>query len=549
MKIEKLSLAQLDPASFAAYNEGNRELALRMCGQMMKLAPTNSMYAMRYAYFADGVEATSFDQDIKRAVSTCLKVPDIEYQKLGNLWASLALTNPAYPFLFDIKNDSAKIFGKIEILLQDEFFILGLKNLIPINGSVEKALTRLRKSLIAANNRLKLKHLPLLCALAEQCFYNEYVWSMDEDEENFIKTFLPHNPLTIALAACYKPLHEYSDATDWLKTHTQNPLAHLLQIQVANFLEEKDIAHSLNSFSAIKGRTSLAVQDMYEENPYPRWHTMDIPRQNYPEADLDWLVAGCGTGRSLVQMTTCFPNARLTAIDLSKASLAYAKRQIKQYGIENIEFMQGDIAEVTSIDKSFDFIESSGVLHHMKDPMEGWRALLTRLRPGGRMQIGLYSQSARRDIFEVREYIKRSGYGADIQGIRKLRDDLLALPDGHELKRATQRRDFYTTSECRDLLFHVQEHNYTLLDLENMLDTLDLAFLGFKTSVGRLNLYAQRFPADPLMRNLKNWNILEGEHPQLFIGMYVFFCCRKDEIDIVNQNWVSLDQTNIMTYG
>ena len=58
----------------------------------------------------------------------------------------------------------------------------------------------------------------------------------------------------------------------------------------------------------------------------------------------------------------------------------------------------------------FDFIEASGVLHHLADPWEGWRVLLSLLRPGGTMQVGLYSELARRNIVAARALIAERGY-------------------------------------------------------------------------------------------------------------------------------------------
>ncbi len=40
--------------------------------------------------------------------------------------------------------------------------------------------------------------------------------------------------------------------------------------------------------------------------------------------------------------------------------------------------------------------------------------------------------------------------------------------------------DFYTMSSCRDLLFHVQEHRFTVAGIENALKKLELQFIGFQ---------------------------------------------------------------------
>ena len=77
-------------------------------------------------------------------------------------------------------------------------------------------------------------------------------------------------------------------------------------------------------------------------------------------------------------------------------------------------------------------------------------------------------------------------------------------------------RDFYVTSECRDLLFHVQEHRYGLLQLRGMLAALDLRFLGFLLAPGVAVQYAQRHPADAAMTDLDAWSSVRGRVPRRF---------------------------------
>src|SRR5712691_2162828 len=91
--------------------------------------------------------------------------------------------------------------------------------------------------------------------------------------------------------------------------------------------------------------------------------------------DIEILVAGGGTGRHPVETAQKFSGARALAVDLSLASLAYAKRKAREAGLTNLDFAQADILKLGSIGRSFDIIEASGVLHHMADPFAGWRVL------------------------------------------------------------------------------------------------------------------------------------------------------------------------------
>ena len=67
-----------------------------------------------------------------------------------------------------------------------------------------------------------------------------------------------------------------------------------------------------------------------------------------------------------------FHHREILAIDLSLASLSYAKRKTEELGIESVKYMQADILDLHKLDRQFDLIECAGVLHHMENPVAGW---------------------------------------------------------------------------------------------------------------------------------------------------------------------------------
>ena len=69
--------------------------------------------------------------------------------------------------------------------------------------------------------------------------------------------------------------------------------------------------------------------------------------------------------------------------------------KLLRLGLTNLEYLQADILKLDHLEQEFDIIESVGVLHHMDEPMAGWRVLVDLLKPGGLMKIGLYSELAR----------------------------------------------------------------------------------------------------------------------------------------------------------
>ena len=317
-------------------------------------------------------------------------------------------------------------------------------------------------------------------------------------------------------------------------------LTALLLQQVQEPAIERDLAAAIPSLTAIDDAVSVKVRNQYEEMPYPRWvkpSTVGQPtaidwylRSQFPGVSirpvqhaetLDVLIAGCGTGQHAIETAQRFAGARVLAVDLSRASLAYAARKSREARLRNIEYRQADILNLGTLNARFDVIESSGVLHHLHDPQQGWRVLVSLLRPGGVMQIGLYSAAARSDIRAARALIAERGYSDTAADIRRCRQELMSFEDGTPFKNVTRYSDFFTTAECRDLLFHVQEHQFTIPEIKRFLDGNGLTFLGFAGPAAQA--YGARFPDDRAMTDLDHWHAFETENPMAFVNMYQFW--------------------------
>ena len=139
------------------------------------------------------------------------------------------------------------------------------------------------------------------------------------------------------------------------------------------------------------------------------------------------------------------------------------------------------------------------------------------------MRLGFYSEYARQSETAAREFIAKLGYKPVAADIRRCRQDLMSPENAGRFKQVLSARDFYGMSECRDMLFHVQEHRYTLPQLKEYIRLLGLTFIGFSLDVSLMGQYQQQFPADRAQTNLDNWHIFETDHPDTFSGMYQFW--------------------------
>jgi tetratricopeptide (TPR) repeat protein/SAM-dependent methyltransferase len=431
------------------------------------------------------------------------------------------------------------------------------------NVGLERFLTALRAAVLdiaekAEADLLDAGELRAYCALARQCFVNDYVFDLTDAEiaqvdrlrERLIAALEVDAAvpvLWLVAVAAYVPLHSVPGAAALLtkpslSSSWQDPVMSLLVQQVREPDQERAYCASIPQLTAIDDNVSLLVREQYEQNPYPRW-TKPAPapdattidgylRRLFPlgtfrplgkRGDVDALIAGCGTGQHSIEVARRWKNARLLAVDLSLTSLGYAKRQTLALGIDNIDYVQADILKLGSLGRTFDVIEAAGVLHHLADPRAGWQVLSSLLRPGGLLFLGLYSEVARRDIVSARDRIAARGYRPTTEDIRRCRQELMDADDGTPLKNVTQTSDFASTSECRDLLFHAQEHRTTLPNIKAALADNHLTFLGFEIDPFARRQYAAKFPDDRAMTNLDHWHDFEMQNPLTFVRMYQFW--------------------------
>ena len=294
--------------------------------------------------------------------------------------------------------------------------------------------------------------LRFFCALARQGFINEYVFDATAEELEQVRLMRERIAravssggtvpvLWLIAVAAYLPLHSLPGVETLLDRVWSPAVAALLTQQVREPQHERSLRTSIPALTAIADEVSRKVQDQYEDNPYPRWvkpapkgaaktiaqyfGSWLQPAGTDQQDAVDILVAGCGTGQNLVETAQQLEGARVLAVDLSMASLCYAKRHALALGLTNIDFAQADILGLAGLGRSFDIVDASGVLHHMSDPWAAWQLLLSLLRPGGFMRVGLYSKLARSGINAMRAFVAERGYRATPEDIRASRQVIL----------------------------------------------------------------------------------------------------------------------------
>lgn len=514
-------------------------------------------FASAYIDFGRSLQEVVFHssvQDLYPAISGLLKsgyfrATDLSHNVLSLLKHDAALlklrqTQEASMSLANLQQ-AINCLSKLPLLQE-------LMRLAPLPDiEIEFSLADIRRGFLQNLPRIEpnVTSISVMSSIAIQCSINEHVYFESEEESRLVAELevkiardmeLGRQPSIqeATCVACYRPLHRY----EWSKKiKVLDQYVDLKKRLITDPSTEMLLTSKIPRFGEITDQISTEVRAQYERNPYPRWVLAARPLKSLPfnevleDAGLMLqpasakncgspavLVAGCGTGQQPIDTATRIKGCRVTAIDLSLASLAFAERHRRELAVDNIEFCQIDLLNVSSLKRHFDLIQCSGVLHHMESPMAGLRALNDVLKPGGVMELGLYSELARADVVAAREEISKLNVGASEAEMRTFRRFITESenPRFETLKKFT---DFFSLSEFRDLLFHVQEHRFSLLQIRDLLDAFGLRFCGFKDK-SLTAVFRQAHGEEADLFDLSLWHELERDIPHAFRGMYQFWC-------------------------
>lgn len=237
------------------------------------------------------------------------------------------------------------------------------------------------------------------------------------------------------------------------------------------------------------------VKDLYMRYPYPSaevdtgvalFALLDYVRYVlWPgRASLEGLRvldAGCGTGQVAVQLARQYPEVQVVAIDISSASLEVARRRAAAAGLGDVvnvgdegrlSFRQAALEDLDPQQQRFDYVISSGVLHHLADPVDGARRLARLLTPTGGIGVMLYAPHGRHGVYLLQEALRRAVGDRDLsQQVVVARRMLAGLPDGHPFKPAQfADQDWGDDAGLVDLLLHVRDRSFSVPQLFQLVE-------------------------------------------------------------------------------
>ena len=534
--------------------------------QAIKKDKNNKSYWNNLALTLKNHSPTSYTEDMANTYEELLD-QNIPFDLTQLLASSLSMIKNHS--IFFIKLEQLKINDydlelKVTKGLSDITLFLKIMKMFPISDiQIEKLLTKIRRSMLLNLDLYKNEEsvFNFLNALSSQCYLNEYIYKETPEEtskileiENNLLLNDVHISLldsfSLAILSSYRPLNKYKILAD--KPFGEQFYS-IYEKQIKHFYDEKQFSKNVKSLTEIKDKHSIKLRKQNEENPYPRWEKCSYPisfnnlkdfknnqnlkiclNDNKLLNNLNILIPGCGTGKKAIQTAMKFPNSKIIAFDLSKSSVAFAARKAKDIGVYNIDFQVGDILELQTLNRKFDIIECSGVLHQLEDPMKGLSILRSILEKNGLISLSLYSQYARSEFNIAKEVIKNSKLKDSTKDILKFRhyvidvnDELLnPLMFRSENNKEINSSDFYSLSKFRDLIFQKKEQQFNIRQINELIKKNNFNFIGFDIEKTILDNFIDDFKHEKLY-SLNHWNEFEKKNQNTFVGTYKIWLQKK----------------------
>lgn len=259
-------------------------------------------------------------------------------------------------------------------------------------------------------------------------------------------------------------------------------------------------------------------------------HRVLWPGREY-KPDLDILIAGCGTNQAAV---FAFTNraAKVVAVDISQPSLDHQQYLKDKHQLKNLELHLLPIEELPALELDFDLAISTGVLHHMADPLAGMKALAGCLRRDGALGVMVYAKYGRIGVELLESVFRDLELRQDDASVQIVKDTISVLPSDHPARYyITAAWDLQSDAALVDTFLHGRARSYTVDECIDLVASAGLVFQGWllKTPYYPHDLLAPGvgiYRAVNALSDRKLWSLME--RLQTANACHLFIACRPD---------------------
>ena len=241
-------------------------------------------------------------------------------------------------------------------------------------------------------------------------------------------------------------------------------------------------------------KVTLAVKEMYEAYPYPsgtpairvandvRLLLSYVQHARKHTGPLHVLDAGCGRGLGTLGNATLHADINFTGIDINSVGIKHAEKAARERRLTNVKFLQCDLMTLEGLRAppgGYDVIYSSGVLHHLSDPVAGLKKLAAVLAPHGVISMMLYGRYGRQALYNLIESVDLLAGKSSAIGDKLAVARLLAAQADKTIFKHTYWQDTASVNEVEfvDRCLNVNETSYDIATLWELLAQADLKFV------------------------------------------------------------------------
>jgi SAM-dependent methyltransferase len=220
------------------------------------------------------------------------------------------------------------------------------------------------------------------------------------------------------------------------------------------------------------------------------------------------------------------------AVDVSQAALDHQQYLKDKHGLHNLELHLLPIEELSALQRDFDLIVSTGVLHHMADPLTGMNALAGCLRRDGTIGVMLYAKYGRIGVELLESVFRDLGLSQDDASVQLAKDAISMLPAEHPVRNYFKvARDLQSDGAVVDTFLHGRQRSYTVEECMDLVASAGLAFQGWfhKTPYYPHDILAPSstfHAALAKLPDIKLWSVME--RVQTLNATHFFMACRPD---------------------
>jgi SAM-dependent methyltransferase len=240
-----------------------------------------------------------------------------------------------------------------------------------------------------------------------------------------------------------------------------------------------------------------------------------------------------GNGSILSTLTEFCGPIGVVAVDISQPSLDHQQYLKDKHGLWNLELHRLPIEELPTLELDFDLIVSTGVLHHLADPLVGMETLADRLRRNGALAVMLYAKYGRIGVEMLESVFRDMGLHQDDTSVQIVKETISVLSPDHPIHSYMKlARDLQSSDAALvDTFLHGRQRSYTVEACVDLVTSAGLVFQGWllKAPYYPHDLFEPPSGVYPALNGLpeaKLWSVME--RVQTLNACHFFMACRPE---------------------